>query len=84
VPRAQRLVDGGDAPRVTAIELQLRHTAQLPAARARLDRLVGGRFEGQPLDVLDFAALNPFYDPTNRMFSMIFGVVFVLIGAIVL
>ncbi|KGW32855.1 ABC transporter family protein [Burkholderia pseudomallei MSHR2451] len=84
LPRAQRLVYGGDAPRVTAIEIQLRHTAQLPAARARLDRLFGGRFEGQPLDVLDFAALNPFYDQTNRMFSMIFGFVFVLIGAIVL
>ncbi|AGK51000.1 ftsX-like permease family protein [Burkholderia thailandensis MSMB121] len=84
LPRAQRLVYGGDAPRVTAIEIQLRHTAQLPAARARIDELFGGRFEGQPLDVLDFAALNPFYDQTNRMFSMIFGFVFVLIGAIVL
>ncbi|MDN7674974.1 FtsX-like permease family protein [Burkholderia oklahomensis] len=84
LPRAQRLVYGGDAPRVTAIEIQLAHTAQLPAARARIDQLFGGRFEGQSLDVLDFAALNPFYDQTNRMFSMIFGFVFVLIGAIVL
>ncbi|ABC35230.1 ABC transporter permease [Burkholderia thailandensis] len=82
--RAQRLVYGGDAPRVTAIEIQLKHTAQLPAARARIGELFGGSFEGQPLDVLDFAALNPFYDQTNRMFSMIFGFVFVLIGAIVL
>ncbi|MET5012380.1 ABC transporter permease, partial [Burkholderia pseudomallei] len=57
LPRGQRLVYGGDAPRVTAIEIQLRHTAPLPAARARRDRLFGGRFEGQPLDVLDFAAL---------------------------
>ncbi|AOJ07965.1 ABC transporter permease [Burkholderia mayonis] len=84
LPRAQRLVYGGDAPRVTAVEIQLARTAQLPAARARIDQLFGGRFEGQPLDVLDFAALNPFYDQTNRMFSMIFGFVFVLIGAIVL
>ncbi|AOK50971.1 ABC transporter permease [Burkholderia sp. MSMB617WGS] len=84
LPRAQRLVYGGDAPRVTAIEIQFKHTAQLPAARARIDQLFGGRFEGQPLDMLDFAALNPFYDQTNRMFSMIFGFVFVLIGAIVL
>ncbi|KVE28252.1 ABC transporter permease [Burkholderia singularis] len=84
LPRAQRLVYGGDAPRVTAIEIQLKHTAQLAAARARIDQLFGGRFENQPLDVLDFAALNPFYDQTNRMFSMIFGFVFVLIGAIVL
>jgi putative ABC transport system permease protein len=82
--RAQRLVYGGDTPRVTALELQLHHSAQLPAARERITQLLGGRFEGQPLDLLDFAALNPFYDQTNRMFSMIFGFVFVLIGAIVL
>lgn len=82
--RAQRLVYGGDTPRVTALELQLRHSAQLPAARERIEQILGGRFEGQPLDLLDFAALNPFYGQTNRMFSMIFGFVFVLIGAIVL
>jgi len=84
LPRAQRLVYGGDAPQVTALVLQLRHTAQLPAARQRVHRLLAERFAGQPLDVLDFAKLNPFYDQTNRMFSAIFGFVFALIGAIVL
>ncbi|NML34170.1 ABC transporter permease [Paraburkholderia antibiotica] len=84
LPRAQRLVYGGDTPRVTAIQVQLRHTAQLPAARERIRQLLAQHFADQSLDVLDFATLNPFYDQTNRMFSVIFGFVFTLIGAIVL
>lgn len=84
LPRAQRLVYGGETPRVTAVELQLRHTAQLPAARLRIKQLLAEHFAGQPLEVLDFATLNPFYDQTNRMFSVIFGFVFALISTIVL
>ncbi|KVZ98427.1 ABC transporter permease [Burkholderia territorii] len=84
LPQAQRLVYGGAAPRATAIEIQLARTADLPAARARIERLLHGGFDGQPLDVVDFATLNPFYDQTNRMFSVIFGFVFALISAIVL
>ncbi|MCA7922700.1 FtsX-like permease family protein [Burkholderia cenocepacia] len=84
LPQAQRLVYGGAAPRATAIEIQLARTADLPAARARIAQLLRGGFDGQPLDVVDFATLNPFYDQTNRMFSVIFGFVFVLISAIVL
>ncbi|KUY80862.1 ABC transporter permease [Burkholderia sp. RF4-BP95] len=84
LPQAQRLVYGGAAPRATAIEIQLARTADLPAARARIEQLLHGGFDGQPLDVVDFATLNPFYDQTNRMFSVIFGFVFVLISAIVL
>ncbi|VWD56446.1 ABC transporter permease [Burkholderia contaminans] len=84
LPQAQRLVYGGAEPRATAIEIQLARTADLPAARARLAQLLHGGFDGQPLDVVDFATLNPFYDQTNRMFSVIFGFVFVLISAIVL
>ncbi|HEF5871066.1 TPA: ABC transporter permease [Burkholderia cenocepacia] len=84
LPQAQRLVYGGAEPRATAIEIQLARTADLPAARARIAQLLHGGFDGQPLDVVDFAALNPFYDQTNRMFSVIFGFVFVLISAIVL
>lgn len=82
--RAQRLVYGGDAPEVTAILLQLRHTAQLDAARGRLQALLARDFPDQALEVMDFSTLNPFYDQTNRMFSSIFGFVFALIGAIVL
>ncbi|TGN93657.1 ABC transporter permease [Burkholderia sp. USMB20] len=84
LPQAQRLVYGGAAPRATAIEIQLARTAELPAARARIEQLLHGGFDGQALDVVDFATLNPFYDQTNRMFSVIFGFVFVLISAIVL
>ncbi|WP_321851024.1 ABC transporter permease [Burkholderia diffusa] len=84
LPQAQRLVYGGAAPRATAIEIQLARTADLPAARARIKQLLHGGFDGQPLDVVDFTTLNPFYDQTNRMFSVIFGFVFVLISAIVL
>ncbi|MGS0893197.1 ABC transporter permease [Burkholderia stagnalis] len=84
LPYAQRLVYGGGEPRATAVEVQLRSTADLPAARARIEQLLRGGFDGQPLDVVDFATLNPFYDQTNRMFSVIFGFVFVLISAIVL
>jgi putative ABC transport system permease protein len=38
----------------------------------------------QPLSVMDFRALNPFFVQTEQMFDTIFGFVFVLIGAIVL
>ncbi|KVL05188.1 ABC transporter permease [Burkholderia ubonensis] len=84
LPLAQRLVYGGGEPRATAIEIQLRHTGDLHAARARIEQLVRDGFAGQRLDVVDFATLNPFYGQTNRMFSMIFGFVFVLISTIVL
>lgn len=84
LPRAQRLVYGADEPQVTAVMLQFEHTAQLPAARARIDELLRQRFADQALELQDFAALNPFYDQTNNMFSAIFGFIFVLIGVIVL
>ncbi|MPV59429.1 ABC transporter permease [Burkholderia sp. HI2761] len=84
LPQAQRLVYGGAEPRATAVEIQLARTSDMPAARARIAGLLRGGFDGQPLDVVDFATLNPFYDQTNRMFAVIFGFVFVLISAIVL
>jgi putative ABC transport system permease protein len=73
LPRAQRLVYGGDEPRVTAVEVQLRHTNQLPAARQRIEQILATHFADHSLAVLDFAALNPFYGQTNSMFSVIFG-----------
>ncbi|MEM5438958.1 ABC transporter permease [Paraburkholderia diazotrophica] len=81
---AQRLVYGADEPRVTAIEVQLKHTGQLPAAQRRIEQLLAAQFPQQPMEVLDFATLNPFYGQTNSMFDVIFGFVFVLISAIVL
>lgn len=82
--QAQRLVYGGEAPQVTAIALQLQHTAQMPAARARLEALLSGPLRDDDLEILDFATLNPFYGQTMTMFDTVFGFIALLIGAIVL
>jgi putative ABC transport system permease protein len=84
LPQAQKLIFGQGAPRVTAISLQLRHTAQMPAAQARLDELLRTRLDGRSLEVLDYETLNPFYGQTLAMFNSIFGFIAVLIGAVVL
>lgn len=82
--QAQRLVFGNDTPRASAIVVQLRHTDQLPAAKARLEALLSERFGDVSLEVLDFAALNPFYGQALAMFATLVGFVALLIGAIVL
>ncbi len=82
--QAQRLIYGGDPPQVTAIILQLHHTAQIPAARARLQYLLGTTLKGQPLEVHDYEALNPYYGQTVGFFAAIFGFISILIGVIVL
>jgi putative ABC transport system permease protein len=81
--QAQRLIFGNDPPQVTAIAIQLQHTAQLPEARARLEALLT-EAKRDDLEVLDFETLNPFYGQTLSMFAAIFGFVSVLIGAVVL
>lgn len=80
---AQRLVFGRQPPRATAIMVQLRHTDQIPAARARIESLLTG-LGGEPLEVMDFAALNPFYGQALAMFGTLVGFVAMLISAIVL
>jgi putative ABC transport system permease protein len=82
--QAQRLIFGAAQPQVTAIALQLRHTAQLPAARARLEQILATTLKGEPLEVIDYETLNPFYGQTLGMFAAIFGFISVLIGGIVL
>jgi putative ABC transport system permease protein len=82
--QAQRLVYGKEAPKVTAIMVQLKHTGQLPAAQARLQALLAEHFPGQPLAVLSFEALNPYYVQSIKMLDTIFGFMFILIGGIVL
>ncbi len=82
--QAQKLVFGAAPPQVTAIALQLRHTAEIPAARERLEELLNSTLKGELLEVLDFETLNPFYGQALRMFASIFGFISVLIGAIVL
>jgi len=80
---AQRLVFGREAPQVTAIALQLKHTEDMPAARARIAAVFAENGE-HDLEVIDYETLSPFYGQTLSMFGVIFGFVSVLIGAVVL
>jgi putative ABC transport system permease protein len=82
--QAQRLLYGSAAPQVTAIALQLHHTGDIPAARARLEKLLSTSLKGTPLAVYDFQTLHPYYGQTVGLFTAIFGFIAVLIGAIVL
>jgi putative ABC transport system permease protein len=80
--QAQRLIFGDSAPKVTAVQVQLMHTAQMPAARARLEQLLSTLKE--PLEVQDYETLNPIYGQTVQFFDSVFGFIAVLIGVIVL
>src|SRR5581483_5631866 len=82
--QAQRLIYGRDPPQVTAIIVQLHHTSQIPAARARLQQLLDTTLKGQPLEVHDYETLNPYYGQTVGFFAAIFGFISILIGVIVL
>ncbi len=82
--QAQKLIYGKSPPRVTAIILQLRHSSQIPAALDRLKPILARFSASQPLAVLDFRTLNPFYVQTTQLFDTIFGFIFTLIGGIVL
>jgi putative ABC transport system permease protein len=82
--QAQRLIYGGDPPQVTAIILQLHHTSQIPAARARLQQLLATTLKNDPLEVQDYETLNPYYGQTIGFFAAIFGFISILIGVIVL
>jgi putative ABC transport system permease protein len=82
--QAQKLVFGASKPKVTAIALQLQHTAQLPAAHKRIQEVLAQQFADQPLVVLDYQELNPFYGQTLAMFRAIFGFISILMGSIVL
>jgi len=82
--QAQRLIYGADPPQVTAIIVQLHHTSQIPAARARIERLLATTLRSQPLEVQDFETLNPYYGQTVGFFAAIFGFISILIGVIVL
>ena len=82
--QAQKLVFGAAAPRVTAIAVQLNETAQLPAARQRVEQLLSEQFKSSPLEVLDYEELNLYYGQTLQMFGTIFGFISVLMGAVVL
>ncbi|MCB8747210.1 FtsX-like permease family protein [Rhodoferax sp. U2-2l] len=80
----QSLIYGRSAPKVTAIVIQLQHSDQLDAAKARLAPILAKYSASQPLALLDFRELSPFFVQTEQMFDLIFGFVFLLIGGIVL
>lgn len=80
---AQRLAFGRSPPRATAIMVQLHSSSMIPDAAERLEELVAQRGD-LPLVVRDFEELNPYYVQSVQLFDVIFGFVFVLIGAIVL
>ncbi|MGQ0710275.1 MAG: ABC transporter permease [Rhodoferax sp.] len=84
LPQAQRLVYGTAAPQVSAIQVQLRHSTDLPAARARIQALLAQQFPQQALELLDFATLAPIYGQTIEFFDSVFGFIATLIGVIVL
>ena len=69
---------------VTAIQIQLAHTAQIPEARARLEKLLAADFANQPLVVLDYETLTPIYKQVIQFFDSIFGFISILIWVIVL
>ncbi len=82
--QAQTLLYGEAGQRVTALQIQLRHTADLAKAQARLQQLIDSRWQQQPLEVHDFQTLNPAFGQITGMFSAIFGFITILISAIVL
>ncbi len=82
--QAQKLIYGTAPPQVTAVQIQLQHTSQIPAAQARLAQLLATTFKAEPLEILDFRALNPLYGQTVQFMNSMFGFIAVLIGVIVL
>ncbi len=82
--QAQKLIYGAGRPEATAIVVQLRHTAQMAVARARLQTLLDDEFGDQALEVLDFQTLNPIYGQTDEFMASMFGFIALLIGVIVL
>jgi putative ABC transport system permease protein len=82
--QAQKLIYGAAEPQVTAIQVQLQHTSQMPAARERLMQLLATEFKNEPLEVMDFRVLNPMYGQSINFMNSMFGFIAVLIGIIVL
>lgn len=82
--QAERLLFGASPPKASAIVVQLRHTTDMGLARERLEAILGAKFGQEPLVVLDFETLNPYYGQALKMFASMFGFISVLIGGIVL
>lgn len=81
LPVAQQLVYGRGEPRATAINLQLKHTEDIPAVRAALNSLI--KDKGLDLEVRDFVELNSMYAQIQAFFSFLFGFIALVIVVIV-
>jgi putative ABC transport system permease protein len=79
---AQQLVYGRGEHKVTALVLQLHRTEDLPAVRARLQKIFTDHH--LDLEVRDFGELSPFYVQVKAMFSTIFIFISLVMGVIVL
>ena len=82
--QAQQLVYGRSKPKATSIMVQLKNSDETDKATAYLEAMLRSAAPKQPLAVLNFETLNPFYVQTLKLFDTIFAFIFVLIGAIVL
>jgi putative ABC transport system permease protein len=80
--RAQQLIYGRNAHEVTSIVLQLHHTADIPAARARLVALFMDK--GLNLEVHDFTELVTEYKQVQGLYQFIFLFISVIMVIIVL
>lgn len=82
--QAQRLIFGAEPPQVTAIMLQLQHTSQMAAAKARLEQLLASTLKTEALEVQKFETLNPIFGQTVGFMASVFTFIAALIGVIVL
>jgi len=79
---AQRLLYGQNQPKVTGIVLQLKHTGDIPAVKARLGKLLSGK-KGD-YEIRNFTELVPTYGQIISMFAMIFTFIALVMGVIVI
>jgi len=79
---AQRLLYGRGEPKVTGIVLQLKHTKDMPAVKARLQTLLSGK--NGDFEIKNFTELVPTYGQIISMFAMIFTFLSLVMGAIVI
>ncbi|MBK1615265.1 hypothetical protein CKO44_17535 [Rubrivivax gelatinosus] len=82
LPLAQRLVFGPDSQAVSALVLQLRHSADLPLVQAHLARWLA--LNRPELELLDFETVQPAFRQVVTMFGTLFRFVVVLMVVLTL
>jgi len=79
---AQRLAFGQSAPAASALVVQLKQTAQIPQAKARIEAIL--KEAGATLEVQDFTVVSPAYNQIVALFSTMFRFVAILMGVVTL